>query len=617
MPLRDDLLSPIAGENPSGIDLRYENKLLIFDKIKEARRQDDNLDQGDWQTERKTADYPAIAKLAQETLAKTSKDLQLAAYLTEALLNTASFTGLREGLDLTLALAEGFWETIHPPIEDDDRELRAGPLAWLGTSLALPIRTAPICREGYSTLSYAESRRMAYEDKIQSDKERETREKMLAEGKLAPEVFDKAFNETPKAFYVTAEKELDASLETLGKLDSFCDERLGNDAPSFQALKGALTETRQAIHTLLVKKRETEPDAVEAAPAAAEAEGVSGEGAVASTATSAGGMGGGSSFFAISLAAEPPERRQIVASIVGAAQQLRRLDPVSPTPYLLLRGLRWGELRTAARKPEGLAASTALEAPSTELRQQIKLLALAGRWPDLLEAGEMALAVPGARAWLDLQRLEVAACNALGEEYSGIATAIQSELRALLNDLPELLGAALLDESPAANPETRAWIQGLGETPPLAESSGEDESGETAAPATEEAAPGWLAAAIDAFALAKQARAKGQEEKAFAIMRAEIARQSSGRGRFRRTMQLAELAIDAGKGALAQPLLEDLAQAIEDHKLDAWEEPQVIAEDLSKLMRFSQRIKDDSSEMQRLYGKICRLDPVRALGVEQ
>jgi type VI secretion system protein ImpA len=453
---------------------------------------------------------------------------------------------------------------------------------------------------------------MAYEDKIQSDKERETRQTMLAEGKLAPEVFDKAFNETPKAFYVTAEKELDASLETVGKLDSFCDERLGSDAPSFQDLKGALTDTRHVIHTLLEKKREIEPDPVEA-PAEG-AEGVSGEGAV--PAASAGGMGG-SAFFTIALAAEPAERRQIVASIVAAAQQLRRLDPVSPTPYLLLRGLRWGELRTAARKPEGLAASTALEAPSAELRQQIKLLALAGRWSDLLEAGELALAVPGARAWLDLQRLEVAACNALGEEYSGIATAIQSELRALLNDLPELLEATLLDEIPAANPETRAWIQGLGETPPLAEASGEDASGETAAAATEEAAPSWLAAAIDAYALAKQARAKGQEEKAFAIMRAEIARQRSGRGRFRRTMQLAEMAVDAGKDAIAQPLLDDLAQAIEEHKLDLWEEPEVIAADLSKLMRFSQRIKDDTSEMQRLYGKICRLDPVRALGVEQ
>ena len=46
MPLREDILAPIPGENPSGVDLRYDTKLLIFDKIKEARRQDDELDAG-------------------------------------------------------------------------------------------------------------------------------------------------------------------------------------------------------------------------------------------------------------------------------------------------------------------------------------------------------------------------------------------------------------------------------------------------------------------------------------------------------------------------------------------------------------------------------------------
>ena len=36
MPIREDILAPIAGDNPSGADLRYDTKLLIFDKIKEA-----------------------------------------------------------------------------------------------------------------------------------------------------------------------------------------------------------------------------------------------------------------------------------------------------------------------------------------------------------------------------------------------------------------------------------------------------------------------------------------------------------------------------------------------------------------------------------------------------
>jgi len=45
MPLREDLLTPIAGENPSGANLYYEN---VFEQIKEARREDeDDLPEGE------------------------------------------------------------------------------------------------------------------------------------------------------------------------------------------------------------------------------------------------------------------------------------------------------------------------------------------------------------------------------------------------------------------------------------------------------------------------------------------------------------------------------------------------------------------------------------------
>src|SRR5271154_422753 len=124
MPLREDILTPIPGENPSGIDLRHDTKLLIHDKIKEARRQDDDLAQGAWQSERKTANYPLVIKLAQDTLATVSKDLQLAAWLTEALLATEQYAGLFRGLTLCNGLLANFWETVYPVVEDGDRELR-------------------------------------------------------------------------------------------------------------------------------------------------------------------------------------------------------------------------------------------------------------------------------------------------------------------------------------------------------------------------------------------------------------------------------------------------------------------------------------------------------------
>jgi len=99
-------------------------------------------------------------------------------------------------------------------------------------------------------------------------------------------------------------------------------------------------------------------------------------------------------------------------------------------------------------------------------------------------------------------------------------------------------------------------------------------------------------------------------------MRAEIARQRAGRARFRRTMEMIELAISAGKDGIAQPLLEDIAAAIETHKLDAWEQPEQIASDLRKLMRYSKKIQGNAGEKQKIFERICRLDPVQALGVE-
>jgi len=600
MPLREDILAAIPGDNPSGTDLRYDNKLLIFDKIKEARRQDDDLNQGAWQAERKVANWPLVIKLAQDALATTSKDLQLAAYLSEALLQTERFAGLRQGLSLTYQLITQYWDTIHPIIEDGDRELRAAPLDWLGLTLDLPIRSVPLVTAGYSEIIYRESQKVGFEDQAKTDKDRKTRSDLLKAGKIAPEVFDKAFIETPKAYYLGAEGDLDACLETVTKLDTFCNEKFEDDAPSFNKLRTSLTDVRRVVHLLLEKKRETEPDPVEEPPVEEVAGSVEGGEAGSFPAQGA----------AISFGAEPADMKQAVAMVVAAAAFMRKKDPRNPAPYLLLRGLRWGELRSAER----LADSPMLEAPPTELRQQVKRFAISKKWADLVEAGEKALGHPGSRAWLDMQRLSVTACRALGSEYEPIAVAIESELRVLLNDLPEMLDAMLLDDTPAANPETKEWLRSLSNPVALPQATAQAEAA-AETHAHRNGTPSWLAHAVDPYVLAKDALTAGQEEKAFAIMRVEIAKQRSGRRRFRRIMETVELAITAGKEGIAQPLLEDVAAMIEAHKLDAWDDPELIASDLTRLMRYSKKIQGNAGEKQKIFERICRLDPVQALNV--
>jgi type VI secretion system protein ImpA len=269
----------------------------------------------------------------------------------------------------------------------------------------------------------------------------------------------------------------------------------------------------------------------------------------------------------------------------------------------MLRGLRWGELRSSWDP-------SVLEAPPTEVRQRIKTLALERRWREVLEAGEDVMASPYGRAWLDLQRFVVEACVELGADYTPIAVAIRSELRALLTDLPQLMDAMLSDDTPAANPQTQAWLRDILNEPVAPAASA------ARLPASDDGQePGWQKKFVDPQVLASDAVRQGQPEKAVQILNREIERQRSGRGRFQRKLQLAQICIAAGKDSIAQPLLDDLAAVVETHKLEDWEDREMMAGVLLFLMQSSKKIQADAKVKQAMFERICRLDPVQALSV--
>ncbi len=128
----EELLNPIPGPNPGGENLRYA---AIYDQIKEARREEEAVTEGEWQTPGKKANCPLVIKLTTNALATKSKDLQLAAWLLEASLRTEGFAALKPGLDLLRGLVENFWEGLYPELEDGDAEFRATPLEWVGSQL--------------------------------------------------------------------------------------------------------------------------------------------------------------------------------------------------------------------------------------------------------------------------------------------------------------------------------------------------------------------------------------------------------------------------------------------------------------------------------------------------
>ncbi|MGH8190918.1 MAG: type VI secretion system ImpA family N-terminal domain-containing protein [Rhodanobacteraceae bacterium] len=94
----DALLEPISEEAPCGEDLSFS---MDFDDIQESRRSDDaTLDQGEWITDLKTADWPGVSRKCEDLLGARSKDLRLAAWLAEACTRMQGFAGLAQGYRL-------------------------------------------------------------------------------------------------------------------------------------------------------------------------------------------------------------------------------------------------------------------------------------------------------------------------------------------------------------------------------------------------------------------------------------------------------------------------------------------------------------------------------------
>jgi type VI secretion system protein ImpA len=502
-------------------------------------------------------------------------------------------------------------------IEDGDLEPRSDMLSWLADKLELRIKSSPLCRDGYGLFVYKDSRAILYEDQAKTKEQKAAREAALKDKKIPPEVFDQSFAETPKAFYIQLGQELEACLTAVSLLDETCRSKFADVAPSFGRLQSGLEEIRHTVHGFLQKKRETESDLVDEPTRPAPQSVVQAAAEPAPVAVTAGASGSAAAAVAmapvafteptvpLAQVAEPADRREAMAAIAAAAAFLRRREPFSPAPYLMLRGLRWGELR-ASRDP------AVLEAPPTDVRRRIKALALERNWSALLEAAENMMGTSYGRAWLDLQRFVVEACVELGAGYEAIAMAVRSELRALLRDLPQLAEATLTDDTPAANPQTQAWLRDI-----LAEPA-------APAPAPDaprlpvfenHAEPGWQRKLVDPQVLANDAMQQGQPQKAVEILHREIERQRSGRGRFQRKLQLAQICITAGKDAIAQPLLDELAGLVETHRLEEWEERETMAAALLFLMQSSKKIQGDAKLKQAMFERICRLDPVQALSV--
>ncbi|MBK6487318.1 MAG: type VI secretion system protein TssA [Gemmatimonadetes bacterium] len=608
--LIEALLTPVPGDNPAGTELRYDPR---YEAVKEARREDPDLPRGEHDGPRKLADWPVVLRVGRELVEKESKDLQLTGWLTEGLLNQHGLPGLASGLTALHGILDKFWEGCFPEWDEEDPELRAGPLEWVGSTLDIPIKLLPVAPNGPSFLTYQVSRTVPTEAEAEGNKDKQqAREIALKENKPTPEDVDKVIGGANKSFYKALLADLAVATAALAALEKEADKRFGRDAPSLMKVRSALDDFKRLGQSILTQKLIDDPDPIVE-------EVVDETGAPVDDGTV--------------LSVEPVSAADATNRVSIAARFLRKLDPTNPGPYLMLRGLRWGELRASAAT--GDLEPKLLEATPTAVRSRLKGLLLDGKWSDLLEQCEAVMGTPQGRGWIDLQRYALTACAQLG--YGAVAAAIRDQLRVLLAAIPQLPEMTLMDDSPTANPETQAWLAeeqlvGAASDPAPASvpASGEDQATrddgvmhDALVQEDSTSKHGGLAAGPrrrvgrDPFEMAKSEMAQGRVRNGIELLLAEAGREQSPRGRFLRQTQLAYIMVESGMDAVARPILERLVATIDERNLEEWESGPLVAQPLALLCRIMDRSDEGGgSDRYQLYLRVCKLDTLQAMQLQ-
>ena len=234
------ILAPISPETPAGLNLRADEAgSLAYYRIKDARSAARNAErQADAEQERGglAAEWRVVFDEAQTVLCRRSKDLEVAAWLTEAAIRIEGFSGLRPAFAALDGLVERYWDTLHSGDAEDVAD-KVAPLAGLnGTSaegsLIQPLRLAPLTAtntgEAGTLWHYMVKRR---------------------KGAASPEavLLGEAVNGTDSAVFIDIYRDIAAALESFTSLSRRLDALCGEDAPPSSTIRNTLIEAQDAL----------------------------------------------------------------------------------------------------------------------------------------------------------------------------------------------------------------------------------------------------------------------------------------------------------------------------------------------------------------------------------
>jgi type VI secretion system protein ImpA len=331
------LLAPITGDARAGTDLRADSSpQSIYYRLRDARAEARAAERATDADDAPSASPPqwrTVRELGIEAIIEHSKDLEVAAWLTEALLRCDGLVGFTAGIKLMMGLVEGFWDDLFPLPDEDGIATRVGPLAGLNGlsgegTLSQPLRKLTLfLRPDGAPLQFWQFEQSG---DLAAIVDPERRQQRIDAGVIPFETVENEARAAGTAHFVRLREQTQVAAAAWRELAAALDGLAGPDSPPTSRVRDILDRIAAVAARFAGGAGEpaSDPSAVPAgdgaaaAPAAGELAGVAG--AIAS-------------------------REEALRSLAAIAEFFRRTEPLSPLSYTLQEAVRrarmsWPEL---------------------------------------------------------------------------------------------------------------------------------------------------------------------------------------------------------------------------------------------------------------------------------
>lgn len=328
----ETMLLPVEGESSSGVDLREDTSpYSLYYKIKDYRTDARSAERKYEQTQETQTLLQAkqawkeLQQEALDVLISQSKDLEIVAWLIEAMLRNHGLAGLTVGFEIAHKLIETFWPNLYPQsLDDDEEDSRLAALAGLNGiegqgSLIAPMAGVNIVQSSdgdhFSYWQY----KQAFE--LEAINDSELRQRRLNEGAVTLTQLRATAETSPPEFsrdlFQDIKQCLDSYQNYVGTIQKICQ---CDHFPSSQ-IQNALLELMDAARAIYGQEQNEVADHVD-------------EQSNSMTEIN-------HEFNEVSLVGNRNEAFKMIRHV---ADYFRHNEPQSPLPYILDRAIRWGNL---------------------------------------------------------------------------------------------------------------------------------------------------------------------------------------------------------------------------------------------------------------------------------